>query len=508
MNMNIKDYAKKINKEAIYCCYDTYIENTKEYEKITRYQMLASLYEVFTQEDALFHLLSYEEFLSLKECIKSPKKSANGFIDTKPYETLLHKFLVIYNFNELLVPNEIQAAVKATEQKYTEEDFRKKDTLNHLMIGILRCYGILTLTEFHMLCEKYAIAIPSIEEYYLTALYLHPYFSLYSRQDGSMLLVNEEIFDYIDEVIDIQNSHVYCVCDRKKDELLAIGTTGVNTNHPAIDTLYKILSESTFTYIENGFWADFFFAVHTCKDPANLIQWFDDLSIDDDMLTSLSEAVLDAYFNTPSAALFGCTPMEYMDYINEQSQESMQGNASLDENDTALFYDIYLALLEYTNKKYKIVKGLKKIYHRSHLEPEKMAKIRNFLFDHRNIIDDFIKKNPFQFDEEKLALIKDFKYAVKGMGIIIKYEADYTVISMQDDNFYAILGLTTNIDEVIPNEQLPYPVQITLLPWRNKIIYDGLLESYAIQVGKNMKKMIAEELANHHLITSIKPFQA
>lgn len=418
MNLNIKDDAKKINKKSIYCCYDTYIENTKEYEKITRYQMLASLYEVFTQEDALFHLLSYEEFLSLKECIKSPKKSANGFIDTKPYETLLHKFLVIYNFNELLVPNEIQAAVKATEQKYTEEDFRKKD------------------------------------------------------------------------------------------ELLAIGTTGVNTNHPAINTLYKILSESTFTYIENGFWADFFFAVHTCKDPANLIQWFDDLSIDDDMLASLSEAVLDAYFNTPSAALFGCTPMEYMDYINEQSQQSMQGNASLDENDTALFYDIYLALLEYTNKKYKIVKGLKKIYHRSHLEPEKMTKIRNFLFEHRNIIDDFIKKNPFQFDEEKLALIKDFKYAVKGMGIIIKYEADYTVISMQDDNFYAILGLTTNIDEVIPNEQLPYPVQITLLPWRNKIIYDGLLESYAIQVGKNMKKMIAEELANHHLITSIKPFQA
>lgn len=44
------------------------------------------------------------------------------------------------------------------------------------MIGILRCYGILTLTEFDMLCEKYAIAIPSIEEYYLTALYLHPYF--------------------------------------------------------------------------------------------------------------------------------------------------------------------------------------------------------------------------------------------------------------------------------------------------------------------------------------------
>lgn len=85
-------------------------------------------------------------------------------------------------------------------------------------------------------------------------------------------------------------------------------------------------------------------------------------------------------------------------------------------------------------------------------------------------------------------MIKDFKYAVKGMGIIIKYEADYTVISMQDDNFYAILGLTTNIDEVIPNEQLPYPVQITLLPWRNKIIYDGLLESYAIQVGKNMKR--------------------
>ncbi|MCR1870808.1 hypothetical protein [Longicatena caecimuris] len=83
MNMNIKDYAKKINKEAIYCCYDTYIENPKEYEKITRYQMLASLYEVFTQEDALFHLLSYEEFLSLKECIKSPKKSANGFIPHK-----------------------------------------------------------------------------------------------------------------------------------------------------------------------------------------------------------------------------------------------------------------------------------------------------------------------------------------------------------------------------------------------------------------------------------------
>ncbi len=33
MNMNIKDYAKKINKEAIYCSYDTYMENPKEDEK-------------------------------------------------------------------------------------------------------------------------------------------------------------------------------------------------------------------------------------------------------------------------------------------------------------------------------------------------------------------------------------------------------------------------------------------------------------------------------------------
>ena len=59
-----------------------------------------------------------------------------------------------------------------------------------------------------------------------------------------------------------------------------------------------------------------------------------------------------------------------------------------------------------------------------------------------------------------------------------------------------VKGLHANIDEIIPNEKLPYIVKTSLIPFKGFIVYDGLFNSPSINMGINLKKSVAQDLSN------------
>ena len=94
---------------------------------------------------------------------------------------------------------------------------------------------------------------------------------------------------------------------------------------------------------------------------------------------------------------------------------------------------------------------------------------------------------------EDASLLRSWKNRVKATYIILKYTRDYVVFYCMDDNtYYAVLCLTQSLKNMVPQKP-PYMAQTTLLPYKNSIIYDGLIAPYRVVFGKNMCASIKEE---------------
>ena len=171
------------------------------------------------------------------------------------------------------------------------------------------------------------------------------------------------------------------------------------------------------------------------------------------------------------------------------------------EDDVKTFFKIYLGLLEYANKKLRVT-NLKKIYRKKDLPSEKLTKIRDALFkNHRNIIDDFIKDNPFNFNDDELKILDNFKFGIIDQFIIVEHRQDCTIVCTKNNVSYKIKGLYSNIGEIIP---APALTEMLILPFRNVITYDGLISAYPISMGPGMIKMI-NELSKTEALEQIKP---
>ena len=53
-----------------------------------------------------------------------------------------------------------------------------------------------------------------------------------------------------------------------------------------------------------------------------------------------------------------------------------------------------------------------------------------------------------------------------------------------------IKGLTCNIDEVIEYETLPEPTMMIIFPFKDVLVYDGMIATYPIKIGSAMEDMI------------------
>ena len=80
-----------------------------------------------------------------------------------------------------------------------------------------------------------------------------------------------------------------------------------------------------------------------------------------------------------------------------------------------LFYDLYAALLSFVNGKLKVIpeqfsdsKGY------TALPPGKRLAVRDALYAHQELLDEFVKENPARLSADKLAIVASWKHAVIG----------------------------------------------------------------------------------------------
>ncbi len=160
-----------------------------------------------------------------------------------------------------------------------------------------------------------------------------------------------------------------------------------------------------------------------------------------------------------------------------------------------LFYDLYAALLSFVNGKLKVIpeqfsdsKGY------TALPPGKRIVVRDALFLHRELLDQFIQENPVNLSANKLAIIAGWKHAVIGQFYIFRYLSKYAIFLNTDEpkKAYGVLALADPFEELV-GPYLPRLIHAVLLPFKDKIIYDGLLSGHNITFGGGVKRRLNEE---------------
>ena len=56
-----------------------------------------------------------------------------------------------------------------------------------------------------------------------------------------------------------------------------------------------------------------------------------------------------------------------------------------------------------------------------------------------------------------------------------------------------IKGLNGNIDELIPYQSLPYPTKTAIIPFKNYLVYDGILMGFNIKNSVDFVDMVAKD---------------
>ncbi|KYC45945.1 MAG: hypothetical protein APG12_00490 [Candidatus Methanofastidiosum methylothiophilum] len=176
----------------------------------------------------------------------------------------------------------------------------------------------------------------------------------------------------------------------------------------------------------------------------------------------------------------------------------------LTEDEIVNFYNIYKSLLVYVNKKKSIIL---KIVPEGFLF-ENAQKVRDYLIKNMSIIDQYVTENPDHLSKEELKIVSSFKYGIYGNFFIVKHDKEYTYIfDPENKKSYGIDPLDGELEDlVLDGYSGPVLVNMFLLPFKKKIIFDGILLYKNIYFGKNyereLKAKYEEAILKYGLITS------
>jgi hypothetical protein len=178
---------------------------------------------------------------------------------------------------------------------------------------------------------------------------------------------------------------------------------------------------------------------------------------------------------------------------------------------TARFYQIWLALLHYVNEQQHLVPAFAATEERNGLLPlSDELHLRNALWADDGLRERFISANPAGLSSADLAVVASWRYRRAGSFYIVRALKKYTVFLSEDapPRAYGVLGLSTPIEE-LARGPLPVLAQTVLLPFEGQIIYDGLLQWYAVVFGPGIRARLNAEYRNAQeregVITTLEP---
>ena len=191
--------------------------------------------------------------------------------------------------------------------------------------------------------------------------------------------------------------------------------------------------------------------------------------------------------------------------LTEESQ-----SAQLSHSERRFFYETWYKLLDYVNRKLKVVDYKFSLKYLDFHDETLLYKIRERLWKKPKLINEFIADNRGSLSDEEVCLLQSWgKHHMKQMFFVVDYKPEYTVVigsnEQKEDRLYGVKGMTTSIAEAMQRE-LPIQFETVLLPFKDKIIYDSFMNRMPIGFAEGAKQMFREMYENalvHGIITSL-----
>jgi hypothetical protein len=183
----------------------------------------------------------------------------------------------------------------------------------------------------------------------------------------------------------------------------------------------------------------------------------------------------------------------------------------LEKRERRLFFKLYLGLMIWVNNKYKVVEGYPTVLDQNRCNMNLTSEIRDFVFADPDIIDEYLNQADDLSNAERDIITLWRKHFICDVFVFMRNLQKYSVLmNVDDDNntrLYGVLGITDPIIDLFTGKQLPIVMRTILLPFKGKIIYDGLIQSDKASIGPNMRKSLNESYRlaknNYGIATSL-----
>jgi hypothetical protein len=179
--------------------------------------------------------------------------------------------------------------------------------------------------------------------------------------------------------------------------------------------------------------------------------------------------------------------------------------------DVDQFFRLHRSLMFFVNRRLEVIdEEIETPEEYSGLSPEARLKVHRAFLDHMELIDAFGAENPFEFDEADLEIVWSWKHLVSGTFYVLRYLKTYTVFlsSTEPVVAYGVLALFNSFEELI-GPDLPRMIKTTLLPFKGRIVYDGLFTGYNVTFGAGIRRRLNEDYKEakegYGIITSLPP---
>ncbi len=164
----------------------------------------------------------------------------------------------------------------------------------------------------------------------------------------------------------------------------------------------------------------------------------------------------------------------------------------LSDQDADLFFELMFPLQFFVNQRLRIAPDADTFEKYVALPMEEKLLVRDALYENSNLIAEYVKENPNGRSDEELAIIAAWKNSVVGEFYIERLLKKHAIFVGPGDKVYGVLGLHQALQEMIHPSRLPLYAKTVLLPFKGKIVYDGLFQPYNVYFGRGISSGIKE----------------
>ncbi|HEV3343188.1 MAG TPA: DUF6398 domain-containing protein [Pirellulales bacterium] len=181
----------------------------------------------------------------------------------------------------------------------------------------------------------------------------------------------------------------------------------------------------------------------------------------------------------------------------------------LELHDLALFFRLHRTVMFYVNQRLQVIPDqITTPDQFAVLPPEVRLKVRDALTAYVDLIEPFVAENPADLTHDELAIVRSWQHLVHGKFYVFRELKNYTVFlsSAKEPVAYGVLALSQPFEDLI-GPYLPVLTETVLLPFKGKIVYDGLMSSYNVSFGGGIRRSLNESFkeakARHSIVTSL-----